>query len=96
VLIEGGGGGSCTVAPNPELYDPATGTFNLTGSSVYPALFPVAASLLANGSVLTTLDDGCDFDDRAEVYDSSNATFSAAPNMTAATALPRCSRRERS
>jgi hypothetical protein len=82
VLIEGGGGGSCTVAPNPELYDPVTGAFNLTGSSAYPALFPVAASLLANGSVLTTLDAGCDFDNRTEVYNSSNGTFASAANMT--------------
>jgi hypothetical protein len=80
VLIEAGY--SNAHARGPELYDPATGTFSLTGRSAYPDLFPTSASLLTNGKVLATLEYSCDADDQAEVYDPSNGTFTAAGNMT--------------
>ena len=83
VLVEGGG--MCESTPNPELYNPATGLFTLTGPSAYPAstgLAAVAASLLSNGNVLTTLELGCDIYSGAELYDSSSGTFAATGKMT--------------
>ncbi|HEY4359933.1 MAG TPA: hypothetical protein VGN17_03140 [Bryobacteraceae bacterium] len=67
-----------------ELYDPATGTFSLTGESSNRDAFPATTSLLPNGNVVATPDYCCDFDDQAEVYDSSTGTFTATGNTTAA------------
>jgi WD40 repeat protein len=82
VLIEGGNSCGDDGDPNPELYDPATGEFTLTGPSAYPPSWgfsAVSASLLPNGNVLTTLHVGCEAIGSAEIYDSRNGTFAAAP-----------------
>jgi hypothetical protein len=84
VFIEGGG--SCDAQPNPELYDPVSGQFSLTGPSSYPPEFSaVSASLLPNGNVLATLNVGCDAISGAEIYDTANGTFAATAGMTIAT-----------
>lgn len=49
VLIEGGG--DCIIAPQPELYDPVSGSFTLTGVSSHPYLFPMTATVLLDGTV---------------------------------------------
>jgi hypothetical protein len=81
VFIEGGG--FCDFQPNPELYDPSSGQFTVTGQSVYAdwGLSAVSASLLPNGNVLATLEVGCDAGSGAEVYDSASRTFAATATM---------------
>ena len=79
VLITGGYDGSADLAADPELYDPATGTFVSTGNyadtgagSVYrmAGLVGVPATLLPNGKVLIVAEP------RAELYDPVSGTFS--------------------
>jgi hypothetical protein len=86
VLIAGGrshDSDSTDTTPTAELYDPATGSFSLTGSSAYSDyLFPVAASLLTNGKVLATLEYSCDPAELAELYDASTESFVATGKMT--------------
>jgi hypothetical protein len=53
VLIAGGGGKSSFAGFVAELFDPATGTFSLTGSMLLPRTSH-AATLLPNGEVLVT------------------------------------------
>jgi len=84
VLTEGGG--NCDEQPNPEVHDPASGQFTLTGRSAYPpssGLSGASASLLPSGNVLITLYVGCDVSRAGEVYDSANGTFAATAKMTA-------------
>jgi hypothetical protein len=69
VLIEGGySNGSNDSAPGPELCDPVTGAFRLTGGSSYPSMFPATVSLLTSGKVLATLEYSCDGAEFAELY----------------------------
>ena len=63
-----------------ELYDPASGTFTLTGQAAYPefALRAASSSLLPTGDVLNTLEDQCDPDSFTELYHPSTGTFDRA------------------
>jgi hypothetical protein len=68
-----------------ELYDPATGTFSVTGKMAEWHTGPTA-SLLLNGKVLIAGGDIGDGDlpsAQAEVYDPATGTFAAVSNMTA-------------
>ena len=84
------------VLEHAELYDPASGTFNLTGQAAYPAfaLRIASSSLLTNGDVLNTLEDQCDPDVLTERYHPSTETFdrtartSGIRGYTTATVLP--------
>jgi hypothetical protein len=72
------GGGACDLQPNPELYDPVSGRFTLTGPSSVPpnwGLSTISASLLPSGNVLGVLYTGCDIGSLAEVYDWVSGTF---------------------
>jgi uncharacterized protein (TIGR03437 family) len=71
-----------TELEDAELYDPATGTFSLTGRTAFPELRSNSTSLLATGDVLETLEYSCDPADLAEIYHSSTGTFTAAPKMS--------------
>jgi hypothetical protein len=79
-----------------ELYDPASGTFSLSGRAAYPAfqLRIASSSLLVNGDVLNTLKDQCDPDNLAELYHPSTGTLDRTANTsgvrgyTTATVLP--------
>jgi large repetitive protein len=82
VLIEGGGG--CAALPPPELYDPVTSTFALTGASANPDLYPMTATLLLDGTVLTTMNVPCDIGNGAEIYNSATGTFTAANKLPSA------------
>jgi len=94
VLITGGTNGStscCAIAANPELYDPSTGTFNLTGPYIEMSvqIFPngysagtsgltyTAATLLADGKVLILSEP------LAEIYDPMTNTFTLVGSMVA-------------
>ncbi len=76
VLIEGGGGDG---APNPELYDPGSAAFSLTGASSQPSdLTAMTATLLPNGTVYTTLNVPDDSGNGAENYNSATGMFAPA------------------
>jgi len=87
VLFTGGISGftdCCTIAANPEIYDPSTGTFSLAGSYADTGADPrwatwgltqVPATLLADGRVLVASEP------KAELYDPVTNTFSLAGTM---------------
>jgi hypothetical protein len=94
VLITGGTNGEtncCAIAAHPELYDPSTGTFNLTGPYIemsvpsfangYSAgtsgLTYTAATLLSDGKVLILSEPA------AEIYDPVTNSFSLTGSMVA-------------
>jgi len=85
VLISGGQGPNGTT--NPELYDPATGTFGPTGKVVSLRLYGTV-TLLNNGQVLfaggfdQSLAGGTDILATAELYDPATGTFTATGSMT--------------
>jgi hypothetical protein len=83
VLIEGGGNG-CFALPQPELYDPVTGAFTLTGPSANPDLYPMTATLLLDGTVLTTMNVPCDVGNGAEIYNPATGAFTAANSLPGA------------
>jgi N-acetylneuraminic acid mutarotase len=86
VLIAGGG---CVngILATAELYDPATGTFTVTGSMTVPrtnhtaTLLPNGQVLIAGGENGTAGAPAVSFAS-AEVYDPSTGTFAATGNMT--------------
>ncbi len=87
VLIGGvgvGPAGSIDLA-SAELYDPAAGTFTLTGLLPYTNESRITGTLLPDGSVLGTFfdyasDDGSS--DSAALYNASTGTFAPAAKMT--------------
>jgi hypothetical protein len=84
VLIAGGSGGSSYLA-SAELYDPATGTFTLTGSLNTGRAFPTA-TLLTNGTALITggLDNNSNPLASAELYDPATGTFTLTGSLNTA------------
>jgi hypothetical protein len=88
--------GKVLIAAEPiaELYDPATGTFSLTGPMTTPCVLggqPTyiagrTASLLTNGKVLLTggVHEDCGSFAEAELYDPSTGSFTTIGNMTRA------------
>lgn len=82
VLIAGGtkNGTNTGTLASAELYDPASGTFALTGSLNTGRFFSSSAPLLPNGNVLITggRDSMANIIDSAEVYNSATGTFSYA------------------
>jgi len=94
VLITGGTNGftdCCAIAAQPELYDPSTGTFTLSGPYIEQAVLSfadgysagtsgmtlAAATLLSDGKVLIASEPA------AELYDPGTNTFSLAGSMVA-------------
>ena len=85
VLIAGGGGCNttgCFVA-SAELYDPATGTFTLTGSQ-NPAREAYSATLLNNGMVLIAGGENTSdsYLASAELYDPATGMFTSTGSMS--------------
>lgn len=89
VLVAGGNGGGPTIVPPPllpsaELYNPATGTFTLTGSMAVPreahaaALLVDGRVLIAGGSVSPVIEATA----TAELYGPATGTFTPTGSMT--------------
>lgn len=82
VLIAGGttNGDNTGTLASAELYDPASGTFALTGSLNTGRFYSSSAPLLPNGNVLITggRDSMANIIESAEVYNSATGTFSYA------------------
>ena len=82
VLIAGGttNGDNTGTLASAELYDPASGTFALTGSLNTGRFYSSSAPLLPNGNVLITggRDSMANVIDSAEVYNSATGKFSYA------------------
>jgi len=70
--------------PRPELYDPATGQWSVTGSMITPRSRPVLLRL-GNGKVLAAGGAG---DTSAEVYDPDIGTWSATGSLSIARLTP--------
>jgi hypothetical protein len=89
VLIAGGEDcipGSCTTFANAELYDPATGTFTLTGS-LNDARYAHTATLLNNGVVLIAGGaTSSSSEASAELYNPATGSFALTGNLSTARA----------
>lgn len=86
VLIAGGSNPGGFVA-QAELYDPATGTFNLTSSLITPRV-DHTATLLPNGEVLIAAgSSSTSFLTSAELYNPSTGTFTQTGSMRTARAF---------
>jgi N-acetylneuraminic acid mutarotase len=89
VLVAGGvaGGSTYQALSSAELYNPATGTWTLTGSMT-AARNEQTATLLANGKVLVAggLGAGATALSSAELYNPSTGTWTATGSMSAARA----------
>ncbi len=92
VLIAGGEYGDPFISHNhrtAELYDPATGTFSLTGS-LNELRYSATATLLPNGKVLVAGGNQTDYGDplhslaAAELYDPATGTFNVTGSMPSA------------
>src|SRR6185369_11802338 len=68
VLVTGGYGTSWALLSSAELYDPATGTWTVTGSMAH-GRYSHTAALLPNGKVLVVGDAG------AELYNPASGTW---------------------
>jgi hypothetical protein len=89
VLIAGGMRRNQDFYRSAELYDPATGKFQATGSMTLPRV-GAAAVLLRSGKVLVVGGwVGHECTDSAELYDPSAGRFSAVAKMTARRGEPR-------
>ncbi len=87
VLIAGGTDSSGNPTPSAELYNPTTGEFTRTGNMNTPRASPGVA-LLNNGNVLIfggmVTWPGMAITSTSEIYNTSNGTFSVAPNLNIA------------
>ena len=84
VLVTGGArpqGLSWETLKTAEIYDPASGTFSLTGDMVNPRIFHTA-TLLPNGKVLVTGGNGAGA--TAELYDPVTGSFALTGSMSVA------------
>jgi WD40 repeat protein len=79
VLVAGGWDISYRFLASAELYDPAVGTFTVTGSMT-AARWDHSATFLGNGKVLIAGGSG---DTSAELYDPTAGTFATTGSMTA-------------
>jgi hypothetical protein len=84
VLVAGGFDDVSTLA-SAEIWNPATGTFSLTGSLSVPRQFPAVARL-PDGTVLVAGGAGVGFEPLAssEIFDPATGTFSAAGSLNIA------------
>jgi hypothetical protein len=89
-VSDGGGQLVITRLATAELYDPATGTFSVTGSMTHPRNDHTAA-LLPSGEVLIAGGDmnSSDEDRTAELYDPATGTFKPTGEMTVGRAMAR-------
>jgi len=78
ILIAAGSNSSGYVAA-AELYNPATGTFSLTGSLNFPRSIGYTATLLNNGLVLIA--GGMNAQSSAELYNPGTGTFNVTGNL---------------
>src|SRR5262245_8647174 len=81
ILVAGGKTGT-TVPATAEIYDPATGLWNATGSMLH-ARYSHTATLLANGKVLVACGQaGTNMLASAELYDPTTETWTETGNVT--------------
>ncbi len=78
VLVAGGAANGGSQRTSAELYDPATGTWSVTGSMIHTR-GNIPATLLPDGRVLVG-DDGNGESYGAELYDPANGTWTATAN----------------
>jgi len=91
VLVVGGRGSDPNITPDPELYDPVTGLWSVTGALNKPRRGGHTATLLPDGKVLVVAGDASDspppyFGGTAELYDPSTGTWS----LTGSLNVTRC------
>src|SRR5439155_1000940 len=88
MVLVTGGGTYPPFATAAELYDPATGTWMITGSPIAPHRVDATATLLPNGKVLVAGgSDGNDELSSAELYDPATGTWTATGSLAEARSL---------